>query len=100
MREAVLDSFPEGTTCSTPMGGYYLWVEMPRGYDSMALYAAILRALENHRYPNTWQQLMLRAMSADHSWASSARRYVEIYRRAIATRSDRPPRETYIKGAQ
>ncbi|HEY3230678.1 MAG TPA: glycogen/starch synthase [Roseiflexaceae bacterium] len=69
-----------------------------RAYDSMALYAAIIRALENHRYPATWQQLMLRAMKADHSWAASARKYVELYRRAIATRIERPPRETYSKG--
>jgi len=67
-------------------------------YDSMALYAAIIRALENYHYRNTWQQLMLRAMSADHSWATSARRYSELYRRAIATRTERPPRETYGKG--
>jgi starch synthase len=67
-------------------------------YDSMALYAAIIRALENYHYRNTWQQLMLRAMSADHSWETSARRYVELYRRAIATRAERPPRETYGKG--
>jgi starch synthase len=61
----------------------------------MALYAAIIRALENYHYRNTWQQLIIRAMSADHSWAASARRYVDIYRRAIATRADRPPHETY-----
>jgi starch synthase len=66
-------------------------------YDSMALYAAIIRALENYHYHNTWQQLILRAMSADHSWATSARRYIELYRRAIATRIERPPRETYGK---
>jgi starch synthase len=66
-----------------------------RPYDSMALYAAIIRALENYRYPQTWQQLMLRAVTADHSWAASARKYVDLYRRAIATRFERPPRETY-----
>ncbi|HNP69729.1 MAG TPA: glycogen/starch synthase [Kouleothrix sp.] len=70
-----------------------------RPYHSMALYTTIVRALENYRYRHTWQQLMLRAMHADHSWASSARRYVDLYRRAIATRSDRPPREAYQKNA-
>lgn len=64
-------------------------------YDSMALYAAIIRALENYRYRTTWQQLILRAMSADHSWTASARRYVDLYRRAIATRVERPARESY-----
>jgi starch synthase len=68
-----------------------------RPYDSMALYATIIRALENYRYQNTWQQLTIRAMSADHSWDISAHRYVELYRRAIATRTERPPRETYGK---
>ncbi|HJZ47402.1 MAG TPA: glycogen/starch synthase [Roseiflexaceae bacterium] len=68
-----------------------------RPYDSMALYAAIIRALEDYHYRNTWQQLILRAMSADHSWETSARRYVDLYRRAITTRSERPPHETYGK---
>lgn len=60
-----------------------------RPYDSMALYAAIVRAMENYRYRNTWKQLILRAMGADHSWDASARRYVDLYRRAIATLTDR-----------
>jgi starch synthase len=65
-----------------------------RAYDSMALYATIVRALENYRYADTWRTLTLQAMAADHSWAASARKYVDLYRRAIATRIDRPPRET------
>jgi starch synthase len=69
-----------------------------RAYDSMALYATIIRALENYRYRATWQQLMLRAMSADHSWAASARKYIDLYYRASATRTERPPRETYMSG--
>lgn len=64
-------------------------------YDSMALYTALIRALENYRYRDTWHQLMLRAMSADHSWSVSARRYADLYQRAIATRIERPPREVY-----
>lgn len=44
LRAAVIDSFPSGTTCSTPQGGFFLWVEMPSGYDTMALYR---RALDN-----------------------------------------------------
>jgi starch synthase len=66
-----------------------------RAYDSMALYTALVRAIETYRYPSVWQQLIFRAMSADHSWATSARRYVDLYHRAIATRIDRPPREAY-----
>ena len=66
-----------------------------RPYDSMALYTTLVRALENYRYRQTWQQLTLRAMGADHSWAMSARRYTDLYQRAIAARSATPPREAY-----
>jgi starch synthase len=55
-------------------------------YDSMALYAAIVRALETYRHRTIWQHLIGHAMNADHSWTTSARRYVELYRRAMALR--------------
>jgi DNA-binding transcriptional MocR family regulator len=38
MREAVLDSFPAGTTCTSPKGGFFLWVELPKRYDSLELF--------------------------------------------------------------
>jgi starch synthase len=53
-----------------------------RAYDSMALFAALIRALETYRHRGIWQQLVLRGMAADFSWSASARRYVELYRRA------------------
>jgi DNA-binding transcriptional MocR family regulator len=34
--------FPPGTRTSAPQGGYVLWVELPRGVDSMRLYQAAL----------------------------------------------------------
>jgi DNA-binding transcriptional MocR family regulator len=42
MREAVLRHFPEGTNCSTPVGGFLLWVEMPEPCRTMALYEKAL----------------------------------------------------------
>lgn len=53
-------------------------------YEGLALYGAVVRAIEHYRDPETWRQLMLRAMAADHSWAASARRYVELYRLALS----------------
>jgi DNA-binding transcriptional MocR family regulator len=38
MRESVLDSFPAGTTCTSPKGGFFLWVELPVRYDSLELF--------------------------------------------------------------
>lgn len=43
MRDTVIESFPDGTTCSAPVGGFFLWVEMPGDYDAMALYSLALR---------------------------------------------------------
>ena len=52
-------------------------------YDHMALFGAIIRALEAYKYRDTWHELIIRAMSADHSWHSSALRYVDLYQRAL-----------------
>lgn len=39
----VIDAaFPEGTHCSVPRGGYFVWLELPRGLDAMALHRAAL----------------------------------------------------------
>jgi len=42
MRAAVARHFPRGTRTSHPAGGYVLWVELPEGADSMAIYHAAL----------------------------------------------------------
>jgi len=33
----IFQAFPEGTAVSRPRGGYFLWVELPEGVDSMKL---------------------------------------------------------------
>ncbi|WP_315983583.1 hypothetical protein [Aliamphritea spongicola] len=35
--QAVIRYFPEGTRISQPCGGYVLWVELARGFDTLAL---------------------------------------------------------------
>lgn len=52
-------------------------------YDPWALYGTVVRAAEAFSYPHVWEKLVKRAMSADFSWRVSARRYVELYRKAI-----------------
>ncbi|NML17645.1 aminotransferase-like domain-containing protein [Azohydromonas caseinilytica] len=42
-RDIVAESFPRGTRVTDPPGGYILWVELPAGSDSMALFEACLR---------------------------------------------------------
>jgi starch synthase len=53
-----------------------------RPYDAMALYTALVRAVETYRHRDIWRQLQTRCMQRDFSWESSARKYVELYRRA------------------
>jgi starch synthase len=51
-------------------------------YHPFHLFAAIVRALEVYKFPESWHDLMQRAMLADYSWDASAERYVALYRRA------------------
>jgi starch synthase len=69
-------------------------------YDAMALYTAIVRAAETYRHQDLWRRLMLRGMLADFSWDASAKKYVDLYRRALATRQARPSLEQYRPAAR
>ena len=42
LRAAVLQHFPAGTRVTRPLGGYFVWVELPEGHDSLALHRAAL----------------------------------------------------------
>jgi starch synthase len=64
-------------------------------YDRWALFAAIVRATEVFKHGDLWQQIQLRGMQSDFSWGRSARQYVDLYRRAIASRLSRPGLESY-----
>jgi len=59
-------------------------------YEPMALYTALVRAVETYRHRDVWRQLVRRCMLADFSWARSAERYVDLYYRALAVRRQRP----------
>lgn len=63
-------------------------------YNSMALYTALTRAVENYKHQATWRTLMVRGMTADFSWQASARKYVDLYYRALAIKAgERKPKE-------
>jgi DNA-binding transcriptional MocR family regulator len=40
---AVSEHFPAGTRVTSPAGGFVLWVELPKGADSLALYESAMR---------------------------------------------------------
>lgn len=59
-------------------------------YDGMAMYTAIVKAITSYAHRDAWRTLMMRCMSMDFSWRASAERYVELYQRAVASRSEHP----------
>jgi DNA-binding transcriptional MocR family regulator len=42
-KRAVCEHFPEGTRVTNPNGGFVVWVELPPGTDSLALYESAMR---------------------------------------------------------
>jgi starch synthase len=53
-----------------------------RRYDPMALYTAVVRAVETYRHADVWVGLQQACMSRDFSAVRAAKRYVSLYRRA------------------
>ena len=52
-------------------------------FDSYSLLIAIVRAFENFRDKKNWKNLQIRAMEKDFSWTHSAKKYVDLFRKAI-----------------
>lgn len=58
-------------------------------YSSSSLLQAIKRALKAYENRPLWEQLMIRGMSLDFSWASSARAYLNVYEQALEKKENR-----------
>jgi len=56
------------------------------GYTAPEFVSAIERALAAFKKKAAWKRLMARAMKDDFSWGASAKKYLELYREASATR--------------
>ena len=52
-------------------------------FDSSSLMIALIRAFENFKDKKKWAELEKRAMKKDFSWTQSAKKYVELFQRAI-----------------
>lgn len=57
-----------------------------QAHDPMALFAALVRAVEIYKHRNLWEALQRRCMASDFSWGKSAEAYVDVYRWALAAR--------------
>ncbi|MBI2846504.1 MAG: glycogen synthase [Chloroflexi bacterium] len=60
-----------------------------RGYSAGELCEVVERALRAFAKKKQWQKLMVRAMSEDHSWEDSAKKYESLYRKAIELKKAR-----------
>lgn len=54
-----------------------------KNYRSKEMLNTIKFALEVYRDKNVWEVMMIRGMRQDFSWQASAKKYVELYHRAI-----------------
>lgn len=52
-------------------------------YSSSALHDAIKRAVDAYKDRKKWQALMQKVMGLDYSWNASAKKYVELYKKAL-----------------
>ena len=52
-------------------------------FSNIALYTAIIRAMEDFRHETSWAALVRRDMKRATSWEIPARKYVSLYRRAL-----------------
>jgi starch synthase len=55
-------------------------------YTPAALAEAVTRALERYRDRAAWRKIVRQAMAQAFGWPGSAARYLDVYRRALATR--------------
>ena len=53
-------------------------------YTSSALNGAIKRAIEAYKDKKKWQTLMVKVMGLDYSWNASAKKYVDLFKKAMA----------------
>lgn len=56
-------------------------------FDSSSLMIALIRASENFKDKTKWRQLQKRVMQKDFSWIHSAKKYAELFERAIKSKT-------------
>lgn len=51
-----------------------------------ALHATVKRAIDSYHIPDEWKKIQQNGMSKDFSWENSAKKYLQLYERAIQKR--------------
>jgi starch synthase len=66
-------------------------------YNSQAMLMAIAKAAACYAYRDKWRALVMRCMSQDYSWQTSAEKYVDLYRRALTSRAEHPVPAEFVE---
>jgi starch synthase len=65
-------------------------------FSAMSFLTAVVRSLETYRNSAVWGKIIRQAMQQDFSWDQTARKYLDLYHRALKFRKDslaqNPPR--------
>ncbi len=56
--------------------------------DEFSFLMTVSRALENFKHKDTWKELIVRAMNKSSSWEIPARKYLELYKKALKVKED------------
>lgn len=56
------------------------------GFDTISLYGAIIRALENYHHKDTWNGIVARAMKQSNGWEIPAKKYIELFKKIIKSK--------------
>lgn len=59
-----------------------------KNFSKMSFLVAIVRALETFKNKPVWKKIVRNAMQQDFSWEQSAKKYLDLYNRAILLRKD------------
>ncbi len=57
-------------------------------YNHQEFLVAIARAVENYKYPDTWEYLTWRSMKLSFSWELPAKKYLDLYHIAIKIKKE------------
>jgi starch synthase len=52
-------------------------------FDTMSFYEAVVRSLEAYKFKKAWRDIMVRAMKESNSWEIPAKKYLELYYKAL-----------------
>jgi len=54
-----------------------------KNFSAMSFLSAVIRALETYKNKPVWNKIVKKGMEQDFSWDKSAKKYVDLYKRAI-----------------